>query len=241
MCALGGCARLVGVDRYSNAPASVASLPRLGGLDDARIEAIVALRPDAVIASPSARVLDRLRGLGVPVLALPTDTQADVRRAFGVVANLLDTPQAGALAWARIEQQIAVAAARVPSGWRGRSVYVEVDASPYAAGAASFLGETLTVLGLVNVVPAALGAFPKLNPEFVVRAQPDLLIAAERNLAEMPRRPGWSALRALRAGRTCGYAAARFELLVRPGPRLGEAAEQLVDCLRSLPPPEPQP
>src|ERR1700712_2438485 len=40
VCALGGCGRLVGTDRFSNWPASVASLPKLGGLDDAQIERI---------------------------------------------------------------------------------------------------------------------------------------------------------------------------------------------------------
>jgi len=28
-------------------------------------------------------------------------------------------------------------------------------------------------LGAKNIVPASLGPFPKLNPEFVVRADPD--------------------------------------------------------------------
>jgi iron complex transport system substrate-binding protein len=32
--------RLVGVDRFSNWPADIAALPRLGGLDDAQIEAL---------------------------------------------------------------------------------------------------------------------------------------------------------------------------------------------------------
>ena len=37
VCALGQCARLVGVDRYSNWPASIASLPRVGGGQDPSI------------------------------------------------------------------------------------------------------------------------------------------------------------------------------------------------------------
>ena len=34
VCALGACARLVGVDRYSNWPDAVKALPQLGGLDE---------------------------------------------------------------------------------------------------------------------------------------------------------------------------------------------------------------
>jgi iron complex transport system substrate-binding protein len=57
---LGGSPRLVGVDRFSNWPAELAALPRLGGLDDTLIEAIATLRPDVVLASTSARSIDRL-------------------------------------------------------------------------------------------------------------------------------------------------------------------------------------
>ena len=55
VCALGQCARLVGVDRYSNWPDSIASLPRVGGGLDPSIEAVVALRPDVVLMATSSR------------------------------------------------------------------------------------------------------------------------------------------------------------------------------------------
>jgi iron complex transport system substrate-binding protein len=50
----------------------------------------------------------------------------------------------------------------------------------------------------------------------------------------MPRRPGWAQMRALKAGKTCGLPSPRYELIVRPGPRMGEAAQVLADCLASL-------
>src|SRR6478735_10895553 len=70
VCAIGACARLVGTDRFSNWPASVAALPKLGGFDDVRIEAVVALKPDVVLVPPSARVIDRLEQLGLKVIVL---------------------------------------------------------------------------------------------------------------------------------------------------------------------------
>jgi iron complex transport system substrate-binding protein len=69
VCALEQCHRLVGVDRYSNHPASVRSLPVVGGALDPNIEAIVALRPDVVLLAVSARVSERLESLGIKVLA----------------------------------------------------------------------------------------------------------------------------------------------------------------------------
>ena len=235
VCALGGCTKLVGTDQYSNWPASVLKLPKLGSLDDAQIERIVGLKPDLVLAATSARVIDRLESLGVKVMVLESRNHADVKRSLNLLARALGTPNEADMVWAQIEADIKSAAAKLPQALRGQRVYFEVDATPYAASASSFIGETLSRLGMGNAVPEALGSFPKLSPEFVVRAQPDVIMATARSVADMPKRPGWSALHALKLRRACGFAPERYELLIRPGPRMGEAALVLADCLAQLP------
>ena len=234
VCALGGCDKVVGTDRYSNSPAPVRALPKLGGLDDAQIERIVALKPDVVLAAPSSRAVERLESLGLNVVVLETRTHAEVRRGLGQLAALLGRPEAAERLWAGIERELQQAQALVPAGLRGKKVYFEVASTPYAAGEVSFIGETLARLGMGNAIPAALGPFPKLNPEFVVKAQPDVVMAAARAVAEMPGRPGWANLRALQQRRTCGFDTERYEVLIRPGPRLGEAAGLLAGCLAAL-------
>lgn len=236
---LGGGSRLVGVDRYTSWPAELAGLPRLGGLDDAHIEAIAALKPDLVLASSSSRAMDRLEALGLRVLRLKSETHADVRRSLELLARLLGTPEEGARVWVRLTREIDAAAARVPPAWRGRRAYFEIGGGPYAAGTSSFIGESLFRLGLLNVVPADLGPFPKLNPEFVVRARPDVLMGVQHEQAGMARRPGWTALPAVQGQRLCGWGNADYEMLIRPGPRMGEAAGLLADCLQRLGGPAP--
>jgi iron complex transport system substrate-binding protein len=234
ICALGECARLVGTDRYSNWPEQVRALPKLGGLDDAQVERIAALKPDLVLAAPSARAVERLEAVGLKVIVLHSRSHQDVQRSLQLLGTLFGEPARADAAWRGIERQMAEAAARVPSALRGRSVYFEVETAPYAAGPASFIGQTLQQLGLRNIVPAELGPFPKLSPEFVVRAQPDIVIAETRNLREMAKRPGWRSLRALQQQQLCEFAAPSYEVLVRPGPRMGQAALQLADCLAGL-------
>ena len=235
LCAVGGCDRLVGTDRFSNWPASVQALPKLGGIDDAQIERIVALKPDVVLLAASARVVDRLESLGIAVLVLESRDHADVQRTLILLSRLLGTPGRADSVWQAIQKAVDDAAARVPQRLRGQRVYFEVDTTPYAAGAASFIGETLHRLGMGNIAAASLGPFPKLNPEFVVRSQPDIVMAVQQGLADMARRPGWAGMRALQTGQRCGFDHARYELLVRPGPRMGEAAGVLADCLATLP------
>lgn len=235
--ALGAGARLVGVDRFSNWPDEVAGLPRLGGLDDALIEAIATLRPDVVLASISARSLDRLEALGIVVVRLRSESHADVLRSLRLVARLVGDPPAAEALWGRLQDDVATAARRIPAWVHGRRVYFEIGGGPYGAGAASFIGETLARLGVDNVVAPELGPFPKLNPEFVIRARPDVIIGVAREVEQMPLRPGWHSIPAVRDGRLCALPARRYELVTRPGPRLGEAAATLADCLRGLPPP----
>ena len=234
VCALGACDRLVGTDRFSNWPASVVGLPKLGGLDDAQIEHIVTLRPEMVLVSASMRVSDRLEALGVRVVVLETRNQADVKRTLQLLGHALGVPGKANEVWADIERAIDQATARVPTTLRGQRVYFEVDTTPYAASAGSFVGEMLARMGLGNVVPAELGPFPKLNPEYVVRSQPDIVMASQRALAGMAKRPGWGALRALTEHRSCGFPSDRYELLLRPGPRMGEGAQILADCAQSI-------
>ncbi len=230
VCALGACSRLVAVDNYSNWPATVAALPHVGGVDDASIEAIVAARPDVVLLSNTSRALARLESLGVPVLGLDMKTMGDVRHALERVARVLGSKE-GPAAWNRLQAEIDAAAGEVPPRSRRTTVYVEVGGG-YAASASSHIGEILTRLGATNVVPGELGTVPKLNPEFVVRADPQLILVGARSAQELPQRPGWNRIRAVRERRLCILTSAQGDVLMRPGPRLGEAARVLAKCLR---------
>lgn len=232
VCELGQCHRLVGVDRYSNWPQAVTRLPQLGGGLDPNIEAIVALRPDVVLVSTATRASDRLQALGLKVVALEPKTHADVRRVLGKVAQVLGLPVSDSeRVWRHIDAAVSAAAQSLPGAVRGTRVYFEVNRAPYAAGESSFIGETLQRLGARNIVGAALGPFPKLNPEFVVRANPDVIMVGDRNFAGMTDRPGWAGIRAVREKRLCVFPTADADLLVRPGPRMAEAARIMAACL----------
>lgn len=232
VCELGDCARLVGVDRFSDYPASVRALPKLGGLDDTSVEALVALKPDLVLLGVSARVIDRLEALGLKVVALEPRSMADVQRVLGKVAQVLGKPDDARRIWNRIDGAISLQAQQLPPAARELSVYYEVDAAPYAAGRASFIGEILARLGPRNVVPPELGPFPKLNPEFVVRADPQLIMVGQRSANGLPTRPGWHNIRAVRDKKICVWVPGESDVLVRPGPRMGEAAALMARCLR---------
>lgn len=231
ICELGACSRLVAVDTYSNWPAQAARLPHVGGLEDANIEMIVALKPDVVMLGATSRAASRLEALGVPVIGLEPKTMGDVQRVIVKVAQVLQVNGADAM-WRRIDDDIASAARSVPQDKRGAAVYFEIGSDGYAASASSHIGELLTRLGAANIVPGNLGTVPKLNPEFVVRADPQVIMISDRTARAMKARPGWSRIRAVRDGRICAFSATQNDVIMRPGPRLPEAARLLAQCLR---------
>ena len=237
VCALGRCQDLVGVDRYSNFPASVRALPQLGGGLDPQIEAVFALKPDLVLAASSSPGADRLAALGLKVVQLEPKHYADTVRVLRTLATLLDLADAQPVI-DKIDADFAAAQAQMPAQARGKKVYFEVSTGPYAAGASSFIGQTLQRLGLVNIVGPELGPFPKINPELVVRSQPDIVVVADRSLAGMAGRPGWGQVRALQAHRVCTFNKDDGDVLVRAGPRMGQGALRLAHCLRRLYPPK---
>ena len=230
VCALGACERLVGVDRYSNFPPRVASLPVMGGGLDPSIEAIVALRPDVVLLAGSSRVANRLSALGLRVLALEPKNHADAKRAMLVLGELLGVSSAAAQ-WQAIEQSLTATAQTLPPGVRKLRVYFEASQGPYGAAPASFIGETLTRLGVANVVPEGLGPFPKLNPEFIVRANPDVIMVGSTSGNALGQRPGWQHMQAILSKRVCVFTQAQADMLVRPGPRMALGAQLMVRCL----------
>ncbi len=236
VCELGQCHRMVGVDRYSNYPDSIKTLPKVGGGLDPNIEAIVALRPDVVLMATSSRVHERLTALGVKVLALEPKTHADVQRVLRKIGELLEIPaaQGADQVWRSIDAQVSAAAQSLPAHVRQTKVYFEVNRAPFAAGTTSFIGETLTRLGVKNIIPAELGPFPKINPEFVVRADPDLIMIGDRNFLGMTDRPGWSSIAAIKNKRICVFTVDEADILVRPGPRMASAARIMANCIAKM-------
>ena len=235
VCVLGACSRLVGVDRYSNWPVSVQPLPRMGGGLDPNIEAIVAARPDVVLLAGSTRGAERLESLGLTVIRLEPRTVEDAHRVLTTIAQVLGLPADDShKIWTRIQSDWSSAAHAVPPSMRGQRVYFEVSPAPFGAGPSSFIGETLQHLGLRNIMPADKGPFPRINPEFVVHAQPDIIMIADSSRSVVARRPGWNGLRALQQDRVCVFDPAESDVLVRAGPRLAESAQLITRCLQRM-------
>lgn len=234
VCALGACDRLVGVDDFSLDPPQVQALPRLGRTWEPSIEAVVQLRPDLVLTGRTPPVQQRLQALGLNVLEVDATTVADVQAALQRIDAALQLGRADAL-WAGLQhrlQQQAAAVARQRQGLPALRVYMEVDNAMYAAGPDSFMGQLLAQLGADNIAPPSATGFPQLTPEYVVRADPDLIVQSHAaSVRALAGRPGWRNLRVLRQGQVCQLNPQESRTVTHPGPHLDKAAAILAQCL----------
>jgi iron complex transport system substrate-binding protein len=238
VCALEACDRLVATDRFSDWPAQVRALPKAGGLIDAEIEMIVRLKPDLVLLGRSQRISSRLAELGIASFVLEARSYADIGRTVNMIGQILGSQDRAA----RLNDTIANAVHEVAeqetarNHGEGPTVYFEVDPGPYAAGSSSFIGELLALLGARNIVTPELGPFPKLNPEYVVRHDPQVIFVSPAEAPHLVERPGWDRIRAVKEGRLCSFPPEVRDTIVRPGPRVAQGMRSMAECLKRVAP-----
>ncbi|WP_310583337.1 ABC transporter substrate-binding protein [Deinococcus sp.] len=220
LCALGLCERLVGVDDYSDFPASVSKLPKVGGLYNPNIEAMVALKPDLVVVSKYGKLAESLAAAGITVLAVNPETYDEVFSKTLVLGRVMNREAQAKTLVIQMRRDIAKIEILTKNAVRKPTAYYEVDPTPYTVGPNSFIGVLLGKAGAVNIIPASLGDFPKISPELVVQQNPQLILGVD--LATARARPGWANIAAVKSGRVTAIVpgSALDNLLTRPGPRL---------------------
>lgn len=229
--AIGAGSKLVGVDTYSNYPKNVTdALPKVGSGFQPDIERIVALKPDLVLVdeSASARLAGQLQAVGLNVYAGTPQTCNEVFEKIAVLGRITNR-EAGAtrltVNMRRELRDLQRSVANLPKV----STYYEIDPTPYTAGPSSYIGALITRAGGRNIVPASLGDFPRIDPEFIVKSNPQVIVGTSLN--EARRRPGWATVAAVRAGRVYQPTPEENDALSRPGPRLPQALRTLIKAI----------
>ena len=225
LCAIGACGKLVGVDKYSDYPQQVARLPKVGDLFAPDVEAMVALKPDLVLVSKYSKLEGPLTQAGIPTIALDMEKYDEVFSKTLTLGRIVNREAQAKNVVLNIRRDIAKVEILTKNAVRKPTAYFEIDPTPYSIGPNSFMGVLLTKAGARNIIPASLGDFPKVDPELIVKANPELMLGLTRQAAAA--RPGWSGLKAVRSGRVLDIPKDLNTILSRPGPRMGQALRGL--------------
>ena len=235
--ALGAAPQVVGRTDYDVAP-EVARVASVGGGIDPSVEAIVALKPDVVIAWDQNRRLrthEKLIALGIPVVSLRTEDTSDVFRDIAQLGTI-----SGHTARARsisdsIRADFRQVARSVIAAPHPVVFFVLFDEPPMTTSPATFVGQLITLAGGRLAFPENGPLWPTISMESLVQRAPDVIVLPRGEkgvitLEKLRQMPGWRDLDAVRQGRVVTIPA---NLVNRPGPRLGDAARALRNAIQS--------
>ncbi|WP_328825268.1 ABC transporter substrate-binding protein [Tomitella gaofuii] len=237
--AVGAGDQVVAVDDQSDYPQGVPTTDLSGYTPN--LEAILGYQPDLVVFSDdNGDLKSGLDRVGVPYLQLPAP--GDIEGAYeqfaqvGVVTGHAD--EAHELV-GEVREQISAAIDSAGGAGEGLTYFHELDPTLYTVTSASFIGQVYSLFGLQNIADAAsgAGAYPQLQSEFVVSANPDLIFLADAQTggespASVAQRPGWAGVAAVRDGQVHALDA---DITSRWGPRIGDLAQRIAQILADRP------
>jgi iron complex transport system substrate-binding protein len=220
--AAGAGARMVGAVEYSDFPPPARELPRVGSDAHISLEAVLALKPDLIVAWPnagSARAIDRLAELKMPVFrSEPRELEhiaATIER-LGVLAGTATDAAAAARAFRARKAALEKRFAGRP---KVRVFYQVWDRPLLTVNGDHVISKVIALCGGENVFAALPLIAPEVDPEAVLRAAPEVILTSRSDAQP----PSW-----LRGSRLFVVPA---DLIQRHTPRLLDAAEHVCRAL----------
>jgi ABC-type Fe3+-hydroxamate transport system substrate-binding protein len=232
--AVGADAALVGVDEVSaQLEPRVRALPRVGGLFNPSLEAIVSLAPNLVVLVPSAQQRDlreRLEALGIEVQALPNISYEEVLRSIVTLGERVGRGDTGRARADAIRTAWTAARSRASAAAPVRAVLVLQREPLYVVGRGSFLDTMLECAGAQNLARTFDDPYPRVSVEWLIAAAPELILDAADPAAEARAHwAHWPSLPAVANGRVEPLDRA----LTIPGPYLDRALAELSARVRA--------
>lgn len=226
--ALGAGPRVVGVDDFSDEPAAAKQLEKVGGIK-VNFEKVVSLRPDLVLSVKfSDGTIEKLAGAGLLVMVVDPQTVGDVARTATLLGRVVGSD--GDVMARGIQKHVDDVRSKASSAATKPRIYHEIDASDptkiFTVGPGSYIQDLIEIAGGQNIAARATSAYPQLSAEEILRSDPEIIVLAAAEYSAKPDqvagRAGWSVISAVKNKRIVTIAP---NLINRPGPRVGEAAE----------------
>jgi iron complex transport system substrate-binding protein len=224
--AAGAGEQLEAVVEYSNFPARVAQIPRVGDAFRIDLERIIELNPDLVIAWKSGNpqtALQKLQQLGVKVWQIEITRPEEIAETVANISRAAGTEAAGQAVASQLRNRLEVLQ-RENSGKVPVDYFYQIAARPlYTVNGQHIISRSLAICGGRNVFADLPALAPQINREAVINADPQVMIAPE-NPGEAPALLAWQEWPHLRAVQN-------NSLFYLPADEISQATPRLLDSI----------
>ena len=182
--ALGLAKRVVAVSNYCDFPAQVNDLPKVGGLLNPNLEAIITQRPDLVVLSVKQHhTIMQLQQLNIPTLAVHSTRLSDIKDTITVIGQYSDHQRQATELLMSLDTKINAITQKIKTLSRptvmislGNSTNSEQINTVYIAGQNDFYNDLITLAGGTNVYQDPQISVPSLSVEGIIQLNPDIII-----------------------------------------------------------------
>ncbi len=230
--AIGAGKKIVGVSEFSNYPPEAAGLPMVGSYIKPNLEAIIALKPDLVIATADGekRVeIDRLASLGVPVYIINPKTISGVISTVREIGRLSGREKEAEKTAREMERAVTEIRKRVLGLPRVTTLLV-VNTNPLiTVNGNTFQDEMIRAAGGKNIAAGESIRYPTLTYEEVVVRAPEVIIMTTMSPDEDYRSvtAAWSRFGTVPAVKKRRIFLIDSDIVDRPSPRMVQGLEEL--------------
>lgn len=238
--AIGAGSQVVGRDEFSDYPAEASAIDSVGGsMGEYSTEAIVALKPDLVLAAEinNPELVKQLEDLGITVYYLANPkTLEEMYVNLGIVAQLTGHEKEAADLVESLKARVQAVDQKIMPLSSRPTVFYEIDATdpgkPYTYGPGTFGDLLIQRAGGFNVGSSLKDPYPQISLEEIVVDNPSIILLGDSmwgtTSEAVMARPGWDVIDAVKNSRIFPF---DDNLVSRPGPRLVDGLEQLAKLL----------
>ena len=233
--AIGAENHLAGVTDFCDYPPAARGKPSVGGMIDANLEAIVALKPDLVIATTEGsreETVAQLKRLRIPTYLVAAHRVSDLTALITRLGELTERRDAAAALVARLEQRIAAVTRAVLTRPRPRVLYVLWPEPLIVPGREALVSELIRLAGGDSISAGEGDSYPRYSLEAAIARAPEVILLANHGAGTGPvDEEKWRGLASLPAIKTGRLHRVNGDLLHRYGPRAVDGLEQLARAI----------
>lgn len=232
--AAGGGTHVAGAMNFSDYPAAAAKLPLVGSNSGIDIERVLALKPDLLVAWRSgntARQLEELGRLGIPVFYSEPRKLDDVATNLERLGKLMGTQPAAAAAVRDYRARIAGLEARYGARPPVRVFYQVWDSPLYTLSGNHIVSDALRVCGGVNVFASLPTLAPEVGLEAVLKENPEAVVGSQKFSPDDAGVAMWKRYPGLLAASRGNLFEVQAELMTRATPRIAGGTQMLCEAL----------